>query len=138
MSTIDIDAEQFVREVADRLVRPNEGECLACYENRLLGEFGCDHTLRFARTFRDQRVPRATRLERRLRDGGGFCDCAVMRNVFVPEGRLWSSSRWDTHADGYDYFVQARPPSTMPPCEKVRRGSTKPCTLWEHRHDGIW
>ena len=66
--------------VARSLTRPHARECLVCYVLRMLNEFGCDTTLRFARGYRDLRAPRATALETRLGNMGGFCDCEIFLN----------------------------------------------------------
>ena len=68
MDDVDIDeyAEQYVRVLARVLTSPRPHECLLCYVLRMLNEFGCDTSLRFAVTYRDQQAPRATALEVRL------------------------------------------------------------------------
>ncbi|MPZ00622.1 MAG: DUF2695 domain-containing protein [Actinophytocola sp.] len=103
------EAESYVAEVQERLTTPGERECLACYVQRMLGEFGCDNTLRWALRWRDLRAPRATALHRSLEDRGGFCDCEVALNVYP------------------DYMtLDAAGP--LPECVGVaRRGSTWPC-----------
>ena len=45
-------------------------------------------------------LPRATALARTLADGGGFCDCEVLMNVFSPAVRLWTPGRWVENGDG--------------------------------------
>lgn len=115
MSQLGVDdlAEQLVRDLADELTTPWPGECLACFVARLLEQFGCDTTLRFARRFRDLAAPRATALEQRLGDLGGFCDCEIFMNAYQPSYRLRISER------------------EVLPCVGVRRGSTKPCAHWQ-------
>jgi hypothetical protein len=105
--SIDLEAERLIREYAGRLATIQPRECLACYLDRVLRDTGCDGSLRLARAYRDAVAPRATALERRLGDHGGFCDCEVLMNVY------WARS---------DRVV---------PCLGVRRGSTQPCELWE-------
>jgi hypothetical protein len=61
---------------------PHGAECLPCYLARLLDRHGCDGTLRWSMRWRDARAPRATKLDRRLGDRGGFCDCEVLLNVY--------------------------------------------------------
>ena len=78
--TIDEEAEQFLTLTAEQLTGVREQECLFCYVARMLGEHGCDTTLRFARSYRDQRAPRATAIERRMGQLGGFCDCEIFLN----------------------------------------------------------
>jgi len=129
--TVDGAAEHFVRELAAELVAPEGRECLACYVNRMLCEFGCDGTVRFALRYRDIRVPRATALARTLADGGGFCDCEVLMNVFSPAARLWTPGRWVENEDGDEEYVEAAEPESIPPCSGVRAGSAKPCGSWE-------
>jgi hypothetical protein len=77
---IDEQAELILAETARRLLPVRDGECLFCYVARMLDEHGCDSTLRFARHYRDQRVPRATAVERRMGSMGGFCDCEILLN----------------------------------------------------------
>ena len=74
-------AEDHVREVSENLTRPRSPECLLCYLNRMVHEFGCDGTLRWSKHWGDlQRPKRFSR--KRLERGGGFCDCEVILNVF--------------------------------------------------------
>lgn len=121
------DAEGYLRELSAHLTDPGEGECLQCYVFRML-IFGCKG-LRFARRYRDARAPGATALLRRLRARGAGCDCEIFWNAFdlrsehmvVPVtidpdfGRLEGDPEY---------------PDPLPACRGVRRGSTKPCTLW--------
>ncbi|MFG6402317.1 DUF2695 domain-containing protein [Microbacterium sp. P04] len=131
MTTIDTRAEEYLRQLSARRIRPEEGECLVCFVNRMLNAFGCDNTLRFARAWRDERAPRATSLEERLADRGGFCDCEILYNAYWPAGHLWSVEQWNDLADGGQEYTEGAPPETMPSCELSRKGSTKPCGLWE-------
>ena len=123
--TIDREAEGIVRSLARMLTRPRAGECLYCYVARMLEEFGCDTSLRFARSYRDQRAPRATSLERRLESMGGFCDCEIFLNGMTPAPYLW------TH-DEHGEEVAA----SAPECLTVRRGSTQSCGHWVRRQRG--
>lgn len=129
--SVDQVAETLLRRYAGELVAPEPRECLACFVNRMLCEFGCDGTLRFAATYRDTSAPRATALERRLRDRGGFCDCEVLMNVYTPAMQLWTRDVWidDEEEDGI--YIDAEPPDRMPACAGVRAGSTQPCRWWE-------
>ena len=68
---IDEQAVELSRTMAERLTQPRAAECLVCYVARMLDDFGCDTTLRFARN-RDQRARQATSLERRRGNMGGF------------------------------------------------------------------
>lgn len=117
---IEREAQEWVRLVADDLTRPADGECLACFVARMLRAFGCSTTLRFAMRYRDLRAPRATGLERRLGDLGGYCDCAIFRN-----GIQLAEHFLERDADGY-----ARWPEGLPVCQRVRRGSTQWCGNW--------
>lgn len=103
------EAEQLVQALAAAITEPRDGECLACYLDRLLRTAPCDGTHRLARRYRDAMAPRATALERRMSDRGGHCDCEILWNVY------------DSKSD------------EVSPCLLVRRGSTTPCGLWE-RH----
>jgi hypothetical protein len=60
-SVVD-EAEAFVRQRATELVRPRENECLCCYVARLLDEFPCDGSHRYALHYRDAKAPRASAL----------------------------------------------------------------------------
>ena len=70
-----------------RMLLPWRHECLACYVFRMLAH-GCDG-LKWSKTYRDMRAPRATALERKLPELGGYCDCEVMANVFHPNDAMW-------------------------------------------------
>ena len=96
----------------------------------MLEEFGCDTTLRFARHFRDLRVPRAVGLERRLGDRGGFCDCEILLDGWEPDRSLWTPER-EVEQDGYVEAWDAEPRASMPACVGVRLGSTQPCAHWQ-------
>jgi hypothetical protein len=104
-----IDAmESELAELSRRLTEPGDRECLRCYVLRMLDQFGCDNTLRWAKRWRDMRAPRARGLTGSLSQRGGYCDCEVILNVYP------------------DY------PETeqLLPCAGVsRRGSTQPCAL---------
>jgi len=69
-----------VRRAAAGILAVRPGECLCYYVGRLLNEYCCDCTLRFARQYRDAVAPRATALERRLGYVGGYCDCVIFLN----------------------------------------------------------
>lgn len=104
-----IAAEQYVTVLREELTQPRDRECLACYVGRMLEDFGCDNHLRWVSRWRDACAPRATALERRMEDQGGFCDCEVAYNVY-PDQMLYED------------------PADMPQCQGVRRrGSTAPC-----------
>jgi hypothetical protein len=124
--TIDQYAEQLVHSLARTLTQPRVGECVVCFVLRMLREFGCDTTLRFARSYRDVRAPRATALERRLGDMGGFCDCEILLNAARLAPRLRTYD-----ADGDE--VES---GHLPPCAGVRKGSTQWCASWVRRSRG--
>ena len=66
--------------MSSRWLLPQRYECLACYLNRML-DHGCNG-LKWCTTYRDLRAPRATAMERKFPELGGYCDCEVMANVF--------------------------------------------------------
>jgi hypothetical protein len=78
-------ADQVEAEVAwlsRQLTEPGERECLRCFLLRMISEFGCDGTHRWAIRWRLERAPRARGLLRRLERLGGCCDCEILLNVF--------------------------------------------------------
>ncbi len=113
--------ERELRTVADALTTPLPVECVLCYVWRMLDAFGCNATLRWVRQWRDARAPRATALERRLGRQGGFCDCEVFLNAWVPAGS----------PAGSDWTTPAVPAVGL--CAGVRRGSAQPCRRWTAR-----
>lgn len=118
--TVDQQAEEIVRSLSGELTTPRMRECLACYVARMLREFGCDCTLRFALRFRDLRAPRATALARRLGQMGGYCDCEIFLNGLILRQELASLQQG----------VEPSPTLRLPLCREVRTGSTQPCNLW--------
>ena len=111
--TIDKEAEELVRGVAAALTAPRrDGECLLCFVARMLDDFGCDTTLRFAKRYRDLRATRATALEARLARMGGFCDCEIFMN-----GMTLAEHQLERDETG-----EARAPERLPICVGVRRG----------------
>lgn len=101
-------AETLIRAADESLTAPHDRECLLCYLERMVTEFGCVDGLRWAEHWRRRNAPNATGLLRRLKSGGGYCDCEVLMNVY-PE-----------------YLREDDGP--VEPCRGVtRRGSTKPC-----------
>ena len=101
-------------------------ECVFCYVARMLAEFGCDGTLRWAQRWRDVRMPRALGLERRLEARGAYCDCEIFWNGWdlakelqVPDedgGRVW--------------------PVVRPTCAGGR--ASRPCDNWVQRSRSHW
>lgn len=129
---IENEAEQILLESSHALLTPKPGECLVCYVDRQVAEFGCDNTHRFAAAYRDLAAPRATALLRRLAAlGACCCDCEMFMNAFHPASRLWTGGYWQPGSDGYDTWVDAEPPARMPSCTGVRRGSVQPCANWD-------
>ena len=120
--------EQHLAELAVRLTEPAPGECVLCYVDRMLAAFGCDCTLRSARSWRDRRLPRRTGLERRLEARGGFCDCEVFLNGWTLRGHLEVLGD-----DGEPTW-----PAERPPCARVGPRSSQPCANWEPRRRGRW
>jgi hypothetical protein len=119
-------AEGALRDVLGELTDPRDGECLLCYVYRML-EFGClPDRFTWARRWRDLRAPRATGLERRLEDRGGFCDCEIFLNGWRPRDLV-------VDEQGEEVY-----PAVMPRCRRVRRGSTQPCPLWVPRPRGLF
>ena len=131
------DAEAIVFDLTRRLTGVRDEECLYCYVARMLKEHGCDNTLRWAARYRDLRAPRATALERRLGQMGGFCDCEIFLNGVALAGR-GDETEWGEDADG----AQPRQPGdqagtrALPECRGARAGSTRGCTLWGRRRRG--
>lgn len=136
-TTIGDIAESLVREAELTLTMPRYHECLQCYVARMLDEFRCDCTLRFAVTYRDRCAPRATALADRLARVGGFCDCEIFLNGWMPHPRLWTPEAIEIE-DGITYVTDAEPPQELPACEGVRAGSTQPCALWVRRTRTAW
>jgi hypothetical protein len=136
MSGNDIidDTEADLRTLATRWTAVAERECLLCYVHRML-EFGCDNQLRWARLFRDQRAPRATRLEDRLGQVGGYCDCEIFLNGFALAPDLWKRPG-PFEVDGVVFQEDPSYPDPFPQCGGVRLGSTRGCDLWVRRRGG--
>jgi hypothetical protein len=113
-------AEDIAREVeaevawlSRRLTEPHERECLRCFLLRMINEFGCDGTHRWAGHWQEERAPRATKLLRRLAQLGGCCDCEVLLNVFP------------------DYPETGAP---LPCAGQPQPGSAMPCDLRAQRN----
>jgi hypothetical protein len=135
-TTIDDEAERYLRQLSEEWVRPEQGECPTCFVDRMLHRFGCDGTLRFALFFRDQRAPGAAALEHTLGAAGGYCDCEVLMNAVEPAAHLTTPEGWGTDADGREVYLEAAEPTVMPPCLRVPAGSTQPCGNWAERVGG--
>ncbi len=121
-------AAAVLAETALAEMVPEPGECLLCYEARLIHVLGCDRTLRIAQRFRDCTAPRATGLERRLASMGAACDCQL-----VEAYGLWGPFAVFEEA-AYVAAVAAGDPEPVElGCCGVRKGSTQPCAKWGHR-----
>lgn len=94
---------------------PAAGECLVCFVLRRVEAAGCDNTLRWARVFRDGSAPGDLGLEKRLAAAGGYCDCEILLNAFVPAAAVDDEEEW---------------PEELPACAGVRAGSAVPCRHW--------
>ena len=81
------EAERTLRVLSAELTEVRPAECLLCYVHRML-DLGCSG-LRWAQRYRDERAPRATALEQRLGQMGGFCDCEIFLNAYEPAPELW-------------------------------------------------
>lgn len=103
------------------LTTPAEDECVLCYTDRMLGAFGCDTTLRWARRWRDLRRPRAAGLEHRLEARGGFCDCEIFANGWTMREPLQVR----------DDAGELTWPAVRPPCARIGPRSAQPCANWE-------
>jgi len=112
--------EQHLAALATELTGPARAECVLCYVDRMLDAFGCDCTLRWARRWRDLRLPRATGLERRLQSHGGFCDCEVFLNGWTLRDELQVPDE-----DGEPTW-----PAVRPACTGVGPRSSQPCGNW--------
>jgi hypothetical protein len=100
--------EAEIAWLSQHLTEPGEHECLRCFVLRMINEFGCDGTQRWAARWRDVRAPKIRGLLRRLERMGGFCDCEVLFNVYP------------------HYPEVARP---LPCAGQPEPGSTSPCDL---------
>jgi len=116
--------ESYLRDQAEAMTEPTATECLGCYVQRMLAAHGCNTTLRWARRFRDRRSPRATGLERRLEDLGGFCDCEILLNGYQLARHLLVRNPATDELGA---------PAERPDCAGVRPTSTRPCSNWERR-----
>lgn len=134
MTDLSIDdlAEQLVREAAETLTAPRSRECLLCYVARMLEEFRCDCTLRFALAYRDRRAPHATALVRRLASAGGLCDCEIFLHGWAPSSALQRVPHRATTPASRDPR-RPDPLEPLPPCRGAAARSTRPCGLWLRR-----
>lgn len=129
--TIDDLAEQLVRHAADALTESLPHECLLCYLARMLEEFRCDGTPRFAPRFRDRAAPAASERARPLGAAGASCDCAIFLDGWSPHPSLWSPARTEVE-HGVSYRTDPEPPAVLPACPGARPDSPQ-CALWVRR-----
>lgn len=118
-------AEKMLAELSHELFGLRAGECLLCYVNRMITTHDCVG-LRFAKHYRDVRAPRATALEGRLGQMGGFCDCEIFLNAYQLHPALFVRDQPTED----DQCPEVRWPDPLPTCLGARRGSTQPCRLW--------
>lgn len=104
------------------LPSPTPAECVLCYVARMLVQHGCDTTLRWAKRWRDLRLPGATGLERRLGARGGYCDCEVFMNGWT--------LRSDVEVLDEDEDGDVGWPVEPSPCPGVSSRSSQPCAQW--------
>lgn len=121
--------ERELAVLAFRLTTPLPRECVLCFTHRMLDEFGCSGQLRWAGHWRDLRAPRATALERRLGQRGGYCDCEVFENGWAPDNTAVS---YDDQTDEWHWR------GSRPACRGVRRGSSQACGLWKPLYRRRW
>lgn len=124
------EAERILADASTLLLGPYLGECLLCYVHRMLMEYGCNCRLRFAGHYRDVRAPRATALERRLGQSGGYCDCEIFLNSYNLRLEYLLSmvitEREDDDGDDDEDRPEVTVPNPLPLCREVRAGSTPP------------
>lgn len=134
LEPIATEAEQILKSVTAAVLAPAPRECLACFVNRQLEEFGCNHSHRFSVLFRDQRAPGATALHKRLSAMGACCcDCEIFMNAYEPAPNLWVTIVDDPALPPARGGYYIKEPETMPPCNGVRRGSAQPCSNWQRQ-----
>jgi Protein of unknown function (DUF2695) len=126
-NTLVSDTERALQSLSAALTDPHAGECLLCYVYRML-ELGCTG-LRWARHYRDTQAPRATALEARLGQRGGYCDCEIFLNGYELAPEHWLPPE-EYVEGGVAYLSDPSYPDPMPRCRGVRRGSTQGCALW--------
>lgn len=88
MTTSTFDPEKYAAELAQRWTGAHPGECLYCYLNRVMAEFGCHGSHEWTRRWCEAQVdPTGWVLPWVQRNGGLCCDCEVLPNVFAGERR---------------------------------------------------
>lgn len=78
-------AERVIRRLLVSAFGPRERECLPCYLQRVVAEYGCNGTLEWTHRWQEHQRARRIRtggLTARLKSQGGFCDCEVLMNVY--------------------------------------------------------
>jgi hypothetical protein len=102
------DVETELVDLARRLTEPKTSECLRCFLLRMVAEFGCDGTYRWAIRWRDECASQSGTLLEQLARRGGSCDCEILTNVYP------------------DY---PNVPSALPCAGVPKQGSHRPCHL---------
>ncbi len=106
------EVETELVDLAKRLTAPSQAECLRCYLLRMIAEFGCDGTYRWAIRWRDACAAQPGRLLEQLARRGGCCDCEILMNVYP------------------DY---PNVPAALPCAGVAKPGSHRPCDLGQLR-----
>ncbi len=114
---------------------PRAGECVVCFVDRMTRAYGCAGRLLWAGIWRAGCAPRATALERRLGQKGGYCDCEVLMNAYVRRELLHArlGGGWGSWTEE-DERLEQDPPA----CLGVRKGSTQACECRYGRRRGSW
>jgi hypothetical protein len=136
MNSLVTETERGLQALSADLTAIRPGECLLCYVYRML-EVGCVG-LRWSGLYRDERAPRATALERRLGEKGGYCDCEIFLNAYELAPQHWVVPEPFIDENGFEVEEDPSYPDPMPVCRGVRRGSTQGCALWVRRWRGGW
>lgn len=114
--------ERELAQLARELTAPQPGQCVLCFVQRMLTQFDCDTTLRWAKRWRDLRAPQATALEHRLGARGGSCDCEIFWNGWEPViDPATGTMAWPDADYG---------------CRGVPHWSSQPCSIWTPRRRG--
>lgn len=125
------DARAVIEAAEVTILTPWDGECLVCYCHRMLEEFTCDGTHRFAEQFRDVRARRATALIRRLSAKGACCcDCEMFLNTYILGNRPLVLHRNRVLARPVRHSLGLIDPELMLWCQGVQGGSTQACANW--------
>lgn len=112
-------AESFTAELAARLLAFGDEECLLCYTNRMVDEFGCTGRLRFAVRWLEHHRHSRPDVVSDLRADGALCDCSLLLTVWTLREHLLE---WSTVMDCPDW------PTVTPPCAGAPPGHA--CSNW--------